>query len=412
MSSHNITIIWCILLLLPGFRAFSQGDSAAVSTWQTGWRLDGGGGVQALFSSDVTSLSFAQRFTPFVAVGVGKWISPFWGVRLQVHGYSLNGYSTTEGTYLSDPLENGLYGTNDPVRNQVTIRPDGSYRHYLRYLNAQVAVEASLLSLWDGYHENRRWDIIPALGVGYLRSLGYRGTPATNNLSASFSLRGKYALTPRWDVNAEASAAAFDGSFDGRITRQRCEAYAGIALGVSYSFSRPGRKARRQEPQELPPAGSSTSNTILTNVEERLSAIEKKLDELIATPVKTVERVEKVVVEKEPEKKKSFVLSSILFGLNKTDLGEKQEFDLANVVDYLKMYPDVKIRLEGYADQATGNVEYNFKIAAERADKVRRILTETYAIEAGRVETQVLGSNVQPHEKYKWNRLVQIYVIE
>jgi outer membrane protein OmpA-like peptidoglycan-associated protein len=411
MNKYNIIPIAWIFLFFSAFEAFSQNDHSSVNTWKTGWHLDAGGGVQTLFSSDVTNLSFQQRFTPSVSLGVGKWISPFWGVRMQAYGYSLNGYSTTEGTYLSDPLGNGLYGTNDPVRNQVTIRPDGSYRHYLHYLNAQVAVEASLFNWLDGYKENRRWDIIPALGVGYLRSFGYKGTPATDNLSAHFSLKGKYVLTPRWDINLEVSAAAFNGNFDGRITSQKYEAYSGITLGISYNFSKPVYKSRpaKTRKQANLPVENNIRIVSLDRVEERLSTIEKKLEKLETDPPKVVERV---IIEKAPEKKDPFVLASILFGLNQTNPLKGQDINLVNVVKYLEEHPDAKIRLDGYGDKATGTPDQNLKVAIKRADNLRRILIETYRVEAKRIETQAIGSNHQPYERNEWNRLVLISVIK
>jgi outer membrane protein OmpA-like peptidoglycan-associated protein len=412
MNKYRITIITGLMFLFfSAFEAFSQ-DDKPVGAWKTGWRLEAGGGVQTLFSSDVTNLSFTQRFTPSVSLGVGKWLSPFWGLRLQASGYSLNGFSTTEGTYLADPLGNGLYGSNDPVREQVWIRPDGSYRHYLRYLNVQLAVEASLFNGLGGYKENRKWDIIPALGVGYLRSFGYKGTPATDNLSLNLSLRGKYALNPRWDVNLEVSAAAFDGNFDGRITQQKYEAYSGITLGISYNFTKLKYKKNpaKAMKQAAPPVVNNIHTLSLDKIEERLSNIEKKLDKLESTPVKTVERVI-VEKEKEPEKKEPFVLASILFGRNKTKPFKGQDIDLINVVKYLEKNPEVKIRLEGYGDKATGTPEQNLKVSTKRVDNLRRLLIDTYGIDSGRIETQAIGSDYQPYEKNEWNRVVIVSVL-
>ncbi|MDR1342522.1 MAG: OmpA family protein [Prevotellaceae bacterium] len=378
----------------------SSGSSSSGNTRQTGWHLDAGGGVQALFSSDAANLSFGQRFTPFVSVGAGKWISPFWGVRLQAAGYSLNGFCTTEGTYLSDPLGSGLYGTNDPVRNQVTIRPDGSYRHYLRYLNVQLAVEFSLFNLLGGYRENRRWDIIPALGAGYLRSLGYKGTPVTDNLSVNASLKGKYALTSRWDISMEAAAAAFDGNFDGRITGMRYEAYAGVMLGISYNFAKPVYRRRPVNPQkQAPPAAGGNGRALpLDRVGESLSAIEKKLEKL--------ERVSGGNEAKDP-----LILASILFGLNTIDPFPGQDIHLTNVAKYLDEHPDAKIRLDGYGDRETGTPKQNLKTAVQRAENVRRMLIEEYGVAPERIETQAIGSNEQPYEKNEWNRLVVISVV-
>jgi outer membrane protein OmpA-like peptidoglycan-associated protein len=414
MNKYSIIIVIAGIFLLfscPGIMA--QDDNSSGNTGKTGWHLDAGGGVQTLFSSDVTNLSFTQRFTPFASLGVGKWISPLWGVRLQAAGYSLNGFSTTEGTYLSDPLGNGLYGINDPVRNEVTIHPDGSYRHYLRYLNVQLAVEVSLFNWLCEYSENRRWDIIPALGVGYLRSLGYKGTPVTDKLSANLSLKGKYALTPRWDVNLEVSAAAFDDKFDGRITGRTLEAYSGIMLGISYNFSKPVHKPRPPvslQKQTPPTVESNAKAPSLDKVEERLSAVEKKLDRiegLIAGKEKETEPEP----EKKPETEDSFILASVLFGLNRDEPFNGQDITLINVVKYLNEYPDAKIRLDGYGDGATGTPEQNLKIAIRRAENLLRTLTASYGIAPKRVETQAFGSSEQPYEKNEWNRLVLIRAI-
>jgi outer membrane protein OmpA-like peptidoglycan-associated protein len=217
-------------------------------------------------------------------------------------------------------------------------------------------------------------------------------------------------LTPRFDVNLEVSAAAFDGKFDGRITRRSCEAYSGIMLGISYNFSKPVHKPRPVNLQKrTPPTVESNARILsLDRVEERLSAIEKKLDRIENTPVKTAE---KVIVEKEPASKGPFVLASILFGLNKTKPFKGQDIGLANVVKYLDEHPDAKIRLAGYGDRATGTPEQNLKVAAKRAGNLHRILIETYGIDPQRMETQAVGSSEQPYEKNEWNRLVLISVI-
>jgi outer membrane protein OmpA-like peptidoglycan-associated protein len=364
----RVTIL--LLMVFSGFKAFSQDSDTTDTTgniWKTGWHVDAGGGVQVLFSSDVKNLSFMQRFTPLISLSAGKWFSPFWGVRLQLSGYSLNGFSTLEGTYLSNP---------DPVRSQVTIRPDGSYRHYLRYLNAHAAVEVSLRNLIDGYKENRRWDIIPSAGFGYLRSLGYKGTPATNNLSTHFSLKGKYALTSSWDINLESSSAVFNGDFDGRITSRKYEAYSGITLGVSYNFSKPKYKPRYR------------SNT-------QIQALELAAKDTV----------------KVSDEKKPLILASILFGLNKIEPLEGQDIYLINVVKYLNENPNVRIRLAGYGDKETGTPKYNFELADKRVKVLCRTLIEVYGVDAGRIETQVLGSDYQPYAKSEWNRVVTITVI-
>ena len=128
---------------------------------QNGWFVDVGGGVQTIFSSDASKLDFGKRLTPSYTIGVGKWITPAYALRLQIGGYSLNGMSTSEGLYLRDPQTNGsVYGPNDPVIDNVTVRPDGTYRHYLRYVNAHADFMVSLSRLL--FRSQGRFDVLPA----------------------------------------------------------------------------------------------------------------------------------------------------------------------------------------------------------------------------------------------------------
>jgi hypothetical protein len=185
-SMRKIIFIF-IALLSVGFSAYSQEAKK-----EKDWYIEAGGGAQLLFSSDASDLKFSKRITPAISLTGGKWFSPYWGVRLQIGGYSLNGNSSPFGLYLADPLGNGLYGQNDPVRDHVKIRPDGSYRHYLRYVNAHVDFQLSLFNLIKGREHTSKWDIIPAVGIGYFRTFKYKGTPVTHNISNHVSVMGKY----------------------------------------------------------------------------------------------------------------------------------------------------------------------------------------------------------------------------
>ena len=130
MKKINKYIIVCMLFsfCLSNTVAQTKGNISDIRSY---WYIEVGAGALVLFSADASKLSFGGRITPSISVAGGKWFSPYWGTRVQVQGYSFNGNSTTNGLYLGNPLNNGLiYGSNDPVRSESVIRPDGSYRHY------------------------------------------------------------------------------------------------------------------------------------------------------------------------------------------------------------------------------------------------------------------------------------------
>jgi peptidoglycan-associated lipoprotein len=81
--------------------------------------------------------------------------------------------------------------------------------------------------------------------------------------------------------------------------------------------------------------------------------------------------------------------------------------DAAPVLDsqsaWLRRYPDVRVRIEGNADER-GTREYNFALGARRADAVRDYLT-AHGIAAGRISTISYGKE-QPldpgHDDAAW----------
>ena len=117
------------------------------------WYIEAGGGAQLLFSDDASRLDLKDRITPSVSLTLGKWFSPYWGLRLQGGGWELHGFNGIKGNYIGDPLPGmgGAYGPDDPAKDHVTIRPDGSYRHNLRYANVHADFQFSLANLIGGF---------------------------------------------------------------------------------------------------------------------------------------------------------------------------------------------------------------------------------------------------------------------
>ena len=359
--------------------------------FNSGWDLSIGGGAQMLFSSDAENLAFKQRLTPSITLSAGKWISPLWGLRLQAGAYSLNGYSTTDGLYLADPLNNGLiYGTNDPVRDHVNIHPDGSYRHYLRYVNIHADLQMSLIRLINK-HKRYKWDIIPAAGIGYFRTFEYLGTPAVNSISTNFSLMGKYAICKRLDVNLEVSTVVLPDAFDGRIAGKTYENTLGATLGLTYHFK--SKKGRPEQTHAKPE----------TRVEIRRDTIIEYVHDTIEV------EVEKVVYTRKGTESH---LASVQFGLGREKPLSRQEIQFANIVNFMTAHPEAKIILEGYGDKERGSAGENLRISSERTKNVLKVLVNKYNVDATRIEIKAIGSKEQPYKERALNRVVLVKAVE
>ncbi|MBR5149029.1 MAG: OmpA family protein [Bacteroidaceae bacterium] len=394
----NAKIITTVLLgLMGGFgmsTAAAQEVTAQANSQQTVveevkanrttnyWYIEAASGVQTIFSSDAHLLSFGKRLTPLYSLTAGKWVGPYVGFRLQTQGYAFNGFSTTEGLY---PLGDGTYGTKDPVINEVNVNPDGSYRHYLRYIGVHADVQFSMFNIFGGVNENRRWDILPAVGFGYAHAFAYRGTSNTNSLTANASLMGKFRIINCLDLNMEVGTTLMPDHFDSRIRGRMCEPTLGLSMGLTYRFR------------------SKTSNApTVVYVPNEVVRVER--DTLVMT-----RNVEKVV-EKNPFDE-AITIASVHFKIGKVLPIEGQEPQFANVVKFLKENPKARIRLDGYADKDTGTDEINMSLSVSRSTAVRSILINDYGIDASRIEAQALGANAQPYDVNEYNRVVLIHAI-
>jgi hypothetical protein len=243
MKINKLVIL--IVLLVPVSSLYAQETPQRdvlprLSDPGANWFLSVNGGAQILMSQDADYLVFSKRITPMVSISTGKWVSPFMGFRLKLQGLNLNGHSTATGLYLADTSGNLLYGNNDPVREHVTVNPDGSYHHYIRYVNSHLDLLLSLMNILGGYAPERNWDILASAGIGCMKVFEYKGIPQTNSISTNFSLTGTSKISESFHVNLEIQSAFFSDQFEGRIAGKNIENYLSAGIGLSYYFSRKG----------------------------------------------------------------------------------------------------------------------------------------------------------------------------
>lgn len=85
-----------------------------------------------------------------------------------------------------------------------------------------------------------------------------------------------------------------------------------------------------------------------------------------------------------------FTMDGITFDSSKATLRAESNKQIANIVEILKAFPAVKIKIGGYTDN-TGNAESNIKLSANRANAIKKALADQ-GINAKRLETKGYGS--------------------
>ena len=189
-----------------------------------------------LFSADADKLDFKDRLTPQTSIAIGKWFTPVFGAGIKAEGFSLNGFSTTEGVYTAAEDNSGLFD-QDPVRKEVTINPDGTYRHFIKYTNLSFNLWLNLTNMILGYAEGAVFDLVASAGVGDMYVFNYKGIPSKNSLSGNAGITMKFHLSRKWDFNVNGSATAFPNEFEGRIAGgSDYENYITANFGLVYYF--------------------------------------------------------------------------------------------------------------------------------------------------------------------------------
>lgn len=376
-------------------RLFKQEDDGNTEKFQD-WYFDAMLGGQMAFSENTGSMDFSERISPNIALTVGKWFSPVFAGRIQVQGLKLNNLSDGSGYFNEDKTGgNTIFGNNDPVFSTTTLDELDFYRRDVSYVNMHVDIQVSLQELLNKPNESYKFDVLSAVGIGYMHVFEIDGIKAANLMTNNFSLMGKYKLNDSWDINLELQTAFYSDKHDGRITGKMHEKNMSLAIGCTYNLFKNKKKNETIIIQEsivtkpTPPETGIKHDTIFLK-----DIIEKTVEQTLAET-----------------DSKPFILASVLFSRNSIFPEQGQDVLLLNVVNFLMDNPNKKIRLDAYGDAATGTEKVNFNISNSRADYLEDLLIKKYGVNPELIEKNIVGSKEQPYKKDALNRVVVIVAL-
>lgn len=113
------------------------------------------------------------------------------------------------------------------------------------------------------------------------------------------------------------------------------------------------------------------------------------------------------------DKETWFSFDRILFETNKATLRPSSDYQVGNIYEILKAYPNIEIKIGGYTDN-TGNPDNNLKLSKERADEVMNALIKR-GVDPNRLKAEGYGqqfpvaSNDTPEGREK-NRRVDVRI--
>lgn len=99
----------------------------------------------------------------------------------------------------------------------------------------------------------------------------------------------------------------------------------------------------------------------------------------------------------------------VLYGFSSSKIPANQIPTVEMTADFLKKNPNARVVIDGYASPE-GNLSFNQRLAAARAESVKKMLVNKYGISADRITAQGKGIS-EMFDKRAWNR-VAICTIE
>ena len=363
------------LLAMAPIGLFAQNETTSITSqnqekalkqygfWDN-WFIQGQIGGQYTFSENHKPASFGDNLSPTAAVSVGKFFSPQVGGRLQLGGWTSSNYKF-------------------------------DYTYDIKYLNANVDALFSLTNIFLPYKEDRVFNLIGIMGLGYVH--GFENSDenwhATNSISPRIGLQGDFRLNEAWSLNLEANANLLRDDFNGVSGGENYDGTLNVLAGVTYRF-----KTRGFETVDV------ADPTLIKTLNDKINEQRGQIDELKACCEKK-QVVAEPVVNNVPEAKED-LNTVVVFRIGKSVIDTNQEINIYNAAQFLKENPKAKVVISSYADKKTGTAAFNQKLSEKRSNAVVKALKEQYGISDDRFTVVNNGDKQQPYpDNNDWNRV-------
>lgn len=363
------------------------------ANWRNNWFIQLGAGVnQPLVekgvgtNADIKGVD-SKRFTAVYNFGVGRWISPYLGFRLNALGGALH------------------------WDNPTMMRADGSGANgwsKAKHVNLNFELMWDMFNSLGGVNDNRVFSIIPFAGFGgdFMWDVEAAGrnilrddneTLKKNNwtLPVTAGIQLRFRLCEYVDFFAEGRMGFYGDNWNlcayGKPVDMNLAVLGGFNINIGGrgwgQFNECGYVSQIADLNNQ----VNTLRAQLLDCGQALAACQAQLP--------CPEVVAKDCVN-------APLMTTVRFTINSAKIMPTEEVNVYNMAEWMKANPNEKVTIVGYADKDTGTSEYNMALSERRANAVADALVNTYGIDRSRITVKYDGSDVQPYSTNDWNRIV------
>ncbi|MBR5431746.1 MAG: OmpA family protein [Bacteroidales bacterium] len=336
--------------------------SAKAQEFTPGWNLSAQGGVNYT-ASDLWQIDNLHHFTSDAQIALGYKFSPWFGLRGAWSG-PVGSFPNNEGT------EMGIL-------------------HY-----AQLGLDA-MFDIANLFNYNPTRFLSPYLFLGGAGNYRFETTndkavfgPAVR-AGLGFAIRLDDVARILLEVQDNALSNKFNTFDDMGIFGTSWDDNLAALIGLQFDLT----SGRAAKPVIDP--GYAAPITAAADAEAARLAAERAAAERAAA--------ERAAAQQRPAPAAP-VQESIYFDLNKSVLKNDQIAKIDHLVSVLRQNPAATITISGYADKATGTANRNMTLSEQRANAVKKALTDA-GIAANRITTEFYGDTQQVSGVPEQNRV-------
>lgn len=350
------------------------------------WFISVGAGAQVYFGQSDSEGKFGKRIAPAFDFSVGKWFVPTLGLRAQVSGFRLKGF-----TY--DP--NNMYVKGSPDK-------DGLYKQSWQQFNVHGDILLNLSNWLGGYRYDRFYEAVPYIGFGIMHAC----RAADNNVfTANAGLINKMRLSDAFDLNVEIRGSVFEKKFAGEPGGKRANGILTVTAGFSYKFKNREFKRSVEPIVMAEDLAIIATNDQLQKTQAQLAEQQAYNQVLAADLARERAKKQEVKVEREVV----VAPRAIFFTINQANITAKDRVNLRYLADQMKQNPNKQYTIVGYADKATGTPEYNLQLSRRRAENVYNVLTKDFGVNPSQLKVEYKGG---VSDLFDGNSLNRVAIIE
>ncbi|MDR1372822.1 MAG: OmpA family protein [Dysgonamonadaceae bacterium] len=345
------------------------------------WFIQLGAGGQAYFGDNDDKADLTNRVTLAPVLAIGKWFSPYWGVRVKGQGGSIHHFET-----------------------------DAKYMEHDKYYNVHIDAMWNLSNYWGVYSPNKVFNFTPYIGLGFAHrferdakngfnagaygaNLNYNGYPArySDVLSVNSGIQFGFRLGKRVNLDFDLGAQIVPDYFERVTSSKEIDAILTASAGLTFKLGKTDFDV------------VALDQSLIDDLNGKINALRSENEQLRKRPVSCPEcpKVAAPIVKNEI----NYVPNVVFFRLNSSKVDANQKISIYNTSEFIKSTGE-KIKVIGYADKKTGSTKYNLELSEKRAKAVAKELTTKYNIPSEKITIEWKGADVQPYKENNWNRVV------